>query len=221
MNIILFALCFILSCFMLYVLVKHDFVLARKSLLLSEVFDTTFLGYIVFFFTARTFYIVGTLKFQLFQMASFFHIFRFPGLLFLGGVLGFALFAYFMFARRRILKRLLDIYSLSMLPILFFALLTSYQKGYFFLFNVLIFLLSCLFLGIGIYSYKNYTLKDGTTALLCLCLVSIYTIVSEFSSSTKVIMSLFTLPQFFAFGIFIASAIILLVYEGLISYSNK
>lgn len=206
---------------MLYVLVKHDFVLARKSLLLSEVFDTTFIGYIIFFIMARIFYIIGSLKFSLFQIAAFFHIFRFPGLLFLGGVLGFGMYTWFMFTRKKILKRLLDIYSLSMLPILFFALITSYQKGYFLYFNLLIFLLACLFLAIGIYSYKNYTLKDGSTALLCLCLVSIYTIVSEFASSTKVIMSLFTIPQFFACGVFIASAIILLVYEGLISYSNR
>lgn len=210
-----------LSCFMLYVLTKHDFVLARKSLLLQEIFDLTFVGYIIFFFTARIFFIVGTLRFQLFQIASFFHIFRFPGMLFLGGVLGFTVFIWITFHKKKILKRMLDIYSLSMIPLLFFALIAAPQTGYFIFFNVLIFFLACLFLGIGIYTYKNYSLKDGSIALLCLCLVSIFTIISEFSNTSKIIFNLFTIPQLFAGLVFISSSALLLVYEGIVSYSNK
>ncbi|MGE5041385.1 MAG: hypothetical protein ACM3IJ_00590 [Candidatus Levyibacteriota bacterium] len=206
---------------MLYVLVKHDFVLARKSLLLQEIFDTTFIGYVVFFFVARAFYILGSLHLALFQPAAFFHIFRFPGLLFLGGVLGFAFFIWSVFMKKKILKRLMDIYSLSMFPLLFFALASSYQKGYFVFFNILIFVLACLFMAIGIYSYKNYVLKDGSTALLFLCLISIFTIVTEFSSSSKILFSLFTIPQIISVGIFTVTAIVLLIYEGIISSSKN
>lgn len=220
MEYILFVLCLFLSLFLLYILVRHDFVLARKSLLLQEIFDTTFFAYISFLFFARLSYIIGEQKFNYLQIINFFHLARFPGLLFLGGIMGFGFIIYLVFRKKKILSRIFDIFSLSLYPIFLFALAISYHGGYFIYFDLLIFLLSCIFLGVGIYSYKNYTLKDGTVTLLFVCLVSIFTIVSEFSQSTRPLFSLFTIPQVVSIVIFIMSSVMLLIHEGMITKSK-
>lgn len=219
--ILFFVLSFILSLFILYILIRHDFVLARKSLLLQEIFDTTFFAYIAFFIVGRLAYIVSSLKFSLLNIVTFFHIFKFPGILFLGGVLGFSLVIFFAFSKKKILKRLFDIYALSMYPLFIFALCYSYLAGFFLYFTILIFLLSCFFLGVGIYSYKNYVLKDGSVALLFICLISIFTIISEFSNTGRFIFSFFTIPQVVSVFIFISVSILLLLHEGMLPTSKK
>lgn len=213
----LFIICLFCSLFMLYMLVRHDFVLARKSLLLQEIFDTTFFAYLSFLIFGRLFYIVGEQKFSFFQIVKFFHLVRFPGMLFLGGVVGFGLVIYFVFRKKKILARIFDIYSLSMYPLFLFALAISFSTGYFLYFNILIFILSCLFLGIGIYSYKNYTLKDGTVTYLFICLVAIFTIISEFSQEARIVFSFFTIPQVLSIFVFLVASGLLLVHEGMIS----
>lgn len=217
MSVILFTICIFLSMFTLYILVRHDFVLARKSLLLQEIFDTTIFAYISFLFFGRLTFILGEEKFSYFQVIKFFHLIRFPGILFLGGIAGFGLIIYLIFRKKKILARIFDIYSLSLYPIFILALIRSIHAGYFLYFNVLIFLLSVIFLGIGIYSYKNYTLKDGTVAYLFTCLVAIFTIVAEFAQENRPIFSFFTIPQIIAIGVFLTSSILLLIHEGMLS----
>lgn len=221
MNFIFLILCFIVSVFILYILVKHDFVLARKSLLLQEIFDTTFLAYIAFLLTGRLLYVLSSQRFELINPVSFFHLLRFPGILFLGGIVGFGGVIYLAFKKKKILARLFDIYALSMFPLFIFTLCISYNNGYFLYFNILIFLLSCLFMGIGIYSYKNYTLKDGSIAFLFICLITVFTIVSEFSSSSRQLFSYFTISQAISVTIFIVFSILLLVHEGILGSSKK
>lgn len=215
-QIVLFAILFILSIYILYVLVKHDFVLARKSILLQEIFDTTFFAFLIFFLTGRLLYVLGELQFGLLNPIEFFYVLRFPGVLFIGGLLGFLGVIYFVFRRRKILFRLLDIYSLSLFPLFVLVLFTSYAAGYFLYFNILVFFLSCFFFIFGLYSYKNYTLADGSIALLFLCLACVFTIISEFSSSNRIIISFFTIPQLFSILLFVALAGFLLTHEGLI-----
>lgn len=217
MFLLLFAICIFISLFMLYVLVKHDFVLARKSLLLQEIFDTTFFAYIAFIFLGRLLFVLGEQQYSFFHFVKFFHLIRYPGILIIGGVLGFGIVIYYVFRKKKILLRIFDIYSLSMYPIFLFALLVSYFGGYFLYFNALLFLLSCIFFGIGIYSYKNYTLKDGTITYLFICLISIFTIVSEFSGGNRTIFSFFTIPQILSMIIFLGASFLLLVHEGMIS----
>ncbi|MFI5265501.1 MAG: hypothetical protein ACHQT7_02025 [Candidatus Levyibacteriota bacterium] len=206
---------------MLYVLIRHDFVLARKSLLLQEIFDTTFIAYLAFFVTGRMSYILGEGRFDLLNILKFFYISKFPGMLFMGGLLGFGLVAYLVFLKKKILLRIFDIYCLSMYPIFIFALVSSYSAGYFLYFNVLIFLLSCVFLGLGIYSYKSYALKDGSITFLFLSLVSIFTIVSEFSMKNRVVFSFFTIPQTVAIGAFLLFSVLLLMHEGMIKNEKR
>ena len=221
MYLIFFVLAMILSLFMLFILVRHDFVLVRKSLLLQEIFDITFFSYLAFLVSGRLFYVVGEQRFDFFNLLRFFHILKFPGILFLGGILGFSSIIFFMFSKKKILARIFDIYFLSMYPLFIFALLTSYSGGFYLYFTILIFILSCVFLGIGIHSYKNYTLKDGSIALLFLCLVSIFTIVSEFSKDARIVFSFFTISQVIGFFVFIFSSAILLLHEGMLGVRNR
>lgn len=216
LQLILFIFLFILSLYILYVLVKHDFVLARKSILLQEIFDTTFFAFLAFLIVGRLLYVFGELRFNLLYPLQFIHLIRFPGMLFIGGLLGFLGVIYFVFHKRKILFRLLDIYSLSLFPLFLLVLLTSYSAGYFLYFNILVFFLSCFFFIFGLYSYKNYTLADGTIALLFLCLACVFTIISEFASPTRVIFSFFTIPQLFSIALFLGLSGFLITHEGLI-----
>lgn len=216
MLVVFFIACFILSIFILYVLIKHDFIIARKSLLLQEIFDATLAAYVAFILSSRILYIISMQRFDLLNPIKFFHILRFPGALFLGGVFGFGFVIYLIFRKKKILSRLFDIYSLSMLPLFIFVLVFSFNKGYFLYFNILIFLLSLLFMGIGVHTYKNYTLKDGSTAFLFVCLVTVYTIVSEFSSTNRFVFSFFTVSQILSIMMFVAFSILLLIREGLL-----
>lgn len=216
-----FIFCFILSLFTLYVLVRHDFVLARKSLLLKEIFDTTFFAYIAFLVSGRVFYILGEPRFDYIHIIKFFYIFKFPGISFLAGLFGFGIVAYIVFSRKKILARIFDIYSLSLYPLFIWALATSYSGGYFLYFNILIFLLSCVFLGIGFYSYKNYTLKDGSVMLLFLCLVSIFTIVSGFANNSRVFFSFFSTSQVVSIVVFFTCSFFLLTSEGMFGKGKK
>ena len=206
---------------MLFILVRHDFVLVRKSLLLQEIFDITFFSYLAFFIIGRLFYAIGEQRFDFLNLLRFFHIIRFPGILFLGGIMGFSGIIFLKFSKKKILARLFDIYFLSMYPLFIFTLFSSYSKGYYFFFEILIFILSCVFLGIGIYSYKNYTLKDGSIALLFLCLVSIFTIVSEFSKDARIIFSFFTIPQVGSIFVFLVLSTVLLLHEGMLGLWEK
>lgn len=215
-QLILFVFLFTLSLYILYILVKYDFVLARKSILLQEIFDITFSAFIIFFLTGRLFYILGELQFNLFNPLQFFHVFRFPGILFIGGLLGFLSVIYAVFRKRKILFRLLDIYSLSLFPLFMYVLFTSYNNGYFFYFNILVFCLSCFFFIFGLYSYKNYTLQDGSIAILFLCLACVFTIISEFGSHNGIIFLFFTIPQLVSVVLFIVLAGFLLTHEGFI-----
>lgn len=221
MSVIFFILCFIFSIFILYILIKHDFIIARKSLLLQEIFDTTFLAYIAFILTSRVLYVLSMQRFDLINPLKFFHFFRFPGALFLGGVFGFGVVIYLVFKKKKILARLFDIYSLSMLPLFIFTLVFSFNKGYFLYFNILIFLLSLLFMGIGLHTYKNYTLRDGSTTFLFICLITVYTIVSEFSSSNRFIFSFFSISQVLSISLFSVFAILLLIHEGILGGKKK
>lgn len=221
MLILLFIFCLFLSLFLLYIFTRHDFVLARKSLLLKEIFDMTIISYVAFFIIGRTTYLFGEGRFDLLNIIKFFYVTKFPGMLFIGGLFGFGAIVYFVFLKKKILLRIFDIYCLSLYPFFLYALITSYSKGFFIYFNLLIFLLSCIFLGIGIYSYKNYTLKDGSVTLLFLSLVSIFTIVSQFSMKQRIIFSFFTVPQAAAIGLFFLSSTLLLIHEGMLNSGEK
>lgn len=212
----LFIILFFISLYILYILVKHDFVLARKSILLQEIFDTTFFAFFTFLIAGRLFYIIGGLHFNMLYPLQFFHLIRFPGILFIGGLLGFLGVIYLVFHKRKILFRLLDIYSLSLFPLFLLVLITAYSSGYFFYFNILVFFLSCFFFIFGLYSYKNYTLQDGSIALLFLCLACVFTIITEFSSTHRILFSFLTIPQLFSILLFGSLAIFLLTHEGIV-----
>lgn len=216
MSFIFLILSLFLFLFILYILVKHDFVLARKSLLLQEIFDSTFVAFLAFLISGRIFYILGEQKFNYLKIVNFFHLLKFPGVLFIGGIAGFYLVVYIIFRKKKILARIFDIYSLSLYPVFIYFLFSSSTNKTFLIFEFLIFFLSCIFLSIGIYSYKNYTLRDGSVTYLFICLTAVFTIVSEFTQSNRIIYSFFTIPQVISFCVFLFFAILLLMNEGVL-----
>lgn len=178
-------------------------------------FDTMFLSLLGFFVVARFFYVYGGLRSELYSPIPFLHILRYPGILYLGGVLGFGLVGYMRFHKKKIVSHILDIYSLSLYPLFLLSLFFSEMSKNFLYFNGFILALSILFFSIGIYSYRNITLKDGTISLLFLCLVCVFTIINEFAQGTRVVYT-FTIPQVIAVSLFLLSSTLILIQESFI-----
>lgn len=215
MSYILFFVSLLFSLFILYILSKNDFLFLRKNITIHNMFDTMFLSLIGFFVIARFFYVFGGLRSDLYNLIPFLHILRYPGMLYLGGVLGFGLISYLRFHKKKIVPHILDIYSLSLYPLFLLSLFFSEMSGNFLYFNGFILALSILFFSIGIYSSRNITLKDGTISLLFLCLVCVFTIINEFAQGTKILYT-FTITQIIAVVLFLLSSTLILIQESFI-----
>lgn len=221
MNIsyLLVIISLLFSFFILYILSKNDFVFLRKNITLHNMFDTMILSLLGFLLTARVLFVFGGLHSELYNPITFLHILRYPGILYLGGVIGFAAVSFLRFRKRKIIFHILDIYSLALYPLFLLSLFSSNITGNFLYFNVFIFLLSIFFFSLGIYSYRNIVLKDGSVALLFLCLAAVFTIINEFSGGTRVLF-IFTIAQIVSLILFIISSVLLLTHESFLNFKK-
>src|SRR3990167_55796 len=101
------------SSFILYLVSRQDFVLLRKNISLSQMFDAAIIAFVIAFFSSRLLYILNSQDFSLFHIIKFFHLIKFPGLSLLGLFLGGAFALYVIFRKRRALGRLYDIFTIS------------------------------------------------------------------------------------------------------------
>lgn len=220
MEILLFPISLLLSFFILYIISKNDFLFLRKNITLHNMFDTMVLSLMGFFITARLLYVFGGLHAELFSLIATFHVLRYPGMLYIGGLIGFGIILLLRFYKRKILLHIIDVYSLSLYPLFLFALFNSPWQGNFLYFNLFVFLLSLLFFIFALYSQRNVTLKDGSITLLFVCLVSVFTIVNEFAEGSRFVF-MFSIPQILSIIIFVLSAIFLLVHESFIAVKKR
>lgn len=222
MNILLLPFFVLLSFFTLYIVVKNDFTFLRKDISLKKAFDNAIISFIGFFVMGRILYVFLGIHQELFNPLAFFHILRYPGISFLGGVAGFFAVLLLLIRRKHALFHIFDVYSVCLYPMFLFSLTSERYTGNFLYFNIGLILLSVIFFAIALYSYKNYLLKEGTLALLFVNLASIATIVNEFSSKNGlVVFGLFSILQILAFVLFISCSALILLREGFINTFKK
>ncbi len=179
-------LCF----FLLFIFSKHDFVLLRQNISLSEVFDLAVISLLIALITGRVFYIINNFNFQLFYILSFFHLFKFPGVSYIGFFTGGAVGIYLLFRKKKGLTRIFDIFSLSFFPLFVFFLSTQlFLLHIWYILLIAIFLLFLL-LTFFMKSHRKYILKDGGISLIFFILICLTTFMLQFVLKTGHVMLL-------------------------------
>lgn len=114
--ILVLALCFFIFLFVLYFLSHDDFVLLRRDISLDSIFNIAFIMVPVSLFFARFLYAVSNPSGDFFNPLYFLLFPYFPGLSFVGGVLGTGAFLVLIFRIKKMpVGRLLDLFVLSLL----------------------------------------------------------------------------------------------------------
>lgn len=165
-----------IALFILFSLSKNDFVLVRKNISLKQIFDGIFICFLGFLFLGRVIFIVLNQQFYLFSPIKFFHLIKFPGVELTGGFIGFFLVAYVLFKKKKTVRRVFDIFALSLVPlVIYFILVTPLPPIYILVKLAMSIFLILLFL-LFIWFHKQYLVKDGTITALLGGTVSVFTI---------------------------------------------
>lgn len=155
--------------FILYSIARNDFVMLRRGVDLSTIFDGAFVSGVVGFVFSRVFFIIDTFSFNLFNPLLFFHLFYHPGMSIMGFFVGLVIAVLFLFRKKNALRRAYDVYFLGFFPIfLYFLLLLILQSTsttFLITFIAHAFVSAVLF-AILFYSHRNFSLQDGSVALL-------------------------------------------------------
>lgn len=205
---------FFICLFIQYVLAKHDFVLARKGILLQSFFNCIFSAFAFAFVGGRIFYIINTQRFELLSWIVFLHLIKFPGFSILGGIIFLALGLAFLIKDRSVWAKAFDIIFVSFY--LFFVFLNFPFLKLSFFFKA-IFLISNLgILVFFLFSYKNYLLKDATAFFLVLAIFSGFDFWIEFLLPFKKIFFYFSFLQIMDMLIFLIAVLFVLVNEKLV-----
>lgn len=187
---------FLLICFfILHTLSKNDFVLLRENISLQQIFDSVFICIILSFFAGRAFYIFDTFSFDYFHILKFLHIVRFSGFSFFGFIVGISISLFILFYRKKAMKRIYDIFSLSLFPLLILTGVFSPENGVLMAVKYLYLFLLVIIYGFLLSFHKNYTLKDGSISLILLIGFAIFEIVFPEVASKKILFDFFSIVQ--------------------------
>lgn len=127
--ILVLIFCFLIFLFTLYLVSHDDFVLLRKDISQTTLFDTTFIMIPFSFLLSRLFYAFSHPSGNYLNPLYFLLFPYFPGLSLLGAIIGAGGFLFLYFKAKRLpFERLLDLFALSLLPCFPFGIL-----GYFIL----------------------------------------------------------------------------------------
>jgi hypothetical protein len=201
--------------YLVYSLAKNDFVLLRKNITLYELFDGVLISMLVGLLLARIFYIIEIQEFSWFHPFRFVHLARLPGLSLFGFFIGVIPVLYLFIRRKKVLLRVYDIVLISLLPLFMFSLITrSYSliiPGY--IVQFLLALAGLLVLWICKKFYHNYTLKDGSIAMIILMFISLDLLIYGFVAKLAPLMSVLSFSQISAVILFISSLIIFILNQ--------
>ncbi len=206
----------VISLFVLYVLSKNDFVLLRKNISLSRVFDVAFIAFAISFIPARLFFIFDTLQFDWIHPLQFFYIFKFSGLSFFGFILGMAAVLYFFFHQKKTMLRVYDIYGLSLFPLFLLSTVSVLLPSYYGYAQGVVFLLLVAIFALLIKFHNNYTLRDGSVALLVVMLVCLHTLALLFFTQSADLFFHFSFSQLLCMGLFFVAGILLLINQQIV-----
>lgn len=167
-----FSLGFIFSLFVFFKLTRDDIKLISLRLTDHAIFDIFFATSIATLFGARTLFVISNFSNFSWEPLKIILFTHYPGLSFLGGVAGGAIFLFWYLRKKHILKaRIFDIAALSSLPVIILGFLGNYQ-----FYQALFFLIFAVFL-INAYSRVPAWFTGGT-ALLFLIYVLLFTLIT-------------------------------------------
>ncbi|MBI2431222.1 MAG: prolipoprotein diacylglyceryl transferase [Candidatus Levybacteria bacterium] len=183
--VVVLVFCLLISLFALYLLANDDFVLLRKQVLITKIFDIAFLIFGVSLFSARLFYVLFHFD-QTFLSPFVFLLFPyFPGLSLPGGIVGGVLFFFsYSHSAKLPIGRVFDVFSLSLFSALPLGLLMQFlviKKEFFAI--LLLFLgvaASIFFFIMFIRSFQKGNFKDGSIGFLSLSCFSLIAFIAEF-----------------------------------------
>lgn len=194
MWLIPFFILLVLSFFILFILSKRDFVLLRKNISVSLIFDNIFIALLVSFIIGRLLFILESSQFSLIAPLRFIHVLRLPGFSILGFFIGGFFAVSFLFRKTKATFRIYDIFSLSFFP-LFTVSLFSVKIAFGQITIPILFLLSVILFIFLLKSHVAYRLKDGSVSALFILFVSVFSFVINLNLHTKPFIAVFTLVQ--------------------------
>lgn len=198
--------------FLVYSLAKNDFVLLRKNISLHELFDGVLLSMVVGLLLARIFYLVEIQEFSWFHPFRFFHLVKLPGLSLFGFFVGVIPVLYFLLRKKKVLLRVYDIVFISLLPVFIFSLVTRDYSLIIpsFILQIFLGVAGCIILWICTRFYHNYTLRDGSVAMIICMFISLDLFFYGFIGQHQTLFTVLSFSQVCSILLFIGTGALLI-----------
>lgn len=201
-------LCFFVALFTAYSLANDDFVLLRRHVSITNVFNIAFVTFFIGLFSARVIYVVFNFSAGFLNPLVFFLFPYFPGLYLGGGMVGAMLFLYFYLSITKFPKeRICDVFSIALfstLPIGLLMLATIGKKTLTVIFSeIILTVVSFVFLLFLLRFFQKGVVRDGSISFLSLSLFSLISFLAEFLIIRQRVFFFFSIDQLLLFGLFI------------------
>lgn len=223
MTILFVFIALIFTMFLLFNLSKNDFVLLRKNVSLHELFDAAIISMAIGLLFARIFFVIDVQEYSWFHPFRFFHLVKIPGLSLYGFFVGVVPALYLLLRKKKVLHRVYDILFISVLPLFVVTLATrTYTLGIpSWMLQLGLAVVAITIIYIFITFFHNYTLRDGSLALIIFMLVSIDLFLNGFQESNRSLLFMLTLSQLFSVIFFIVSIVLLFHNQRLFPFKQK
>lgn len=165
--------CFLIFLYIVYYLAKDDFVLVRKDIPLTKVFNTAFLGGIIALLFARLIFVTSYPTPTLLNPLGFFAFYYYQGLSLVGAIAGVEVFTYLFCQYKRIpAGKIFDIFCLALIGVLPVGIIGNFllHFGKPDIFTIIFFVCSLILLpvfGKFIYPFSvRGEIKDGSLGFI-------------------------------------------------------
>lgn len=183
MIIVFYILAVFCCLFILYAVSRHDFVLLRQSISLRQVFDNAFLTLIMFFLVSRLFYALYIQDIMVLNPLRFFYLTKYWGLLPYAGLFGAVVSILFFFRKKKNKLRIMDIYFISLTPLIMLDVLLRSNHGVILLIKVISFIVLLSFYGWFIKIHNKFTTKDGFITSITILTYSLVSLAFSIASN--------------------------------------
>lgn len=213
MILVLVVVIFI-SLFILYAVSRHDFVLLRQSISLRQVFDNAFIAFIVFFLFSRIGYAIFTQSYDFLHPLKFLYISKYWGIIPFTGFIGMTFILLFLFRKKKNKLRILDIYFISLTPLILLDVLMHANNSITMLITIIATIVLAGFYGWFIKIHNKYTTKDGFIAFMTIITYSLVSIALSFATGGIFSEKYLWFNILLGIVIFVSTAFLILIQRG-------
>ena len=211
-------LCFFIALFVIYALANDDFVLLRRHVVVTNLFDLAFITFFIGLFFSRFTYVLFHFSFGFLNPLVFFIFPYFPGLSLSGGIIGAGVFLFFYSNVAKLPKeRICDIFSVALfstLPLGLFLLAIVGKKTLTILLSeTILIIVSFVFLVFLVRFFQKGSFKDGGIGLLSLGIFSLISFLAEFLISSERFIFFLSIDQLLLLCLFIFSIVFFIRQE--------